>query len=101
MRKSRAVQKVVEAIIEKSLLACGLLSIAVTLTIAGVIFYTGLEEPIVFWVPAIAISGLSIYNGDKFPAWKGQVFVGAMQHGARSHELLLDVLISEEYFAGQ
>jgi glucose/arabinose dehydrogenase len=41
----------------------------------------GLEEPVVFWVPAIAISGLSIYNGDKFPNWKGQIFVGAMRAG--------------------
>ncbi len=32
----------------------------------------GLEEPVVFWVPAIAISGLSIYNGDAFTPWKGQ-----------------------------
>jgi glucose/arabinose dehydrogenase len=30
----------------------------------------GLEEPVVFWVPAIAISGLSFYDGDKFPAGK-------------------------------
>ena len=36
----------------------------------------GLEEPVVFWVPAIAISGLSIYDGDKFPQWKGHAFVG-------------------------
>jgi glucose/arabinose dehydrogenase len=41
----------------------------------------GIEDPIVFWVPAIAISGLSIYDGDKFPAWKGQAFVGAMRAG--------------------
>jgi glucose/arabinose dehydrogenase len=41
----------------------------------------GYEEPIVFWVPAIAISGLSIYDGDAFPQWKGQVFVGAMRAG--------------------
>jgi len=41
----------------------------------------GIEDPIVFWVPAIAISGLSIYNGDRFPAWKGQAFVGAMRAG--------------------
>ena len=40
-----------------------------------------IEDPAVFWVPAIAISGLSIYDGDKFPAWKGQVFVGAMRNG--------------------
>jgi glucose/arabinose dehydrogenase len=41
----------------------------------------GYEDPIVFWVPAIANSGLSIYNGDKFPQWKGNVFVGAMRNG--------------------
>ena len=39
-----------------------------------------IEDPIVFWVPAIAISGLSFYDGDKLP-WKGQAFVGAMRNG--------------------
>ena len=39
------------------------------------------EDPVVFWVPAIAISGLSFYDGDAFPAWKGQAFVGAMRNG--------------------
>ena len=46
---------------------------------------TGLEEPLVFWVPAIAISGLSIYNGDAFPAWKGHAFVGAMRNNTGQH----------------
>ena len=45
----------------------------------------GLEEPVVFWVPAIAISGLSIYNGDAFPAWKGNMFVGAMRNNTGQH----------------
>ena len=45
----------------------------------------GLEEPIVFWVPAIAISGLSFYDGDKFPAWKGNAFVGAMRANTGQH----------------
>ena len=40
----------------------------------------GYEDPVVFWVPAIANSGLSWYNGDKFPAWKDQAFVGAMRN---------------------
>ncbi len=30
------------------------------------------------WVPAIAVAGLTVYTGDRFPAWKGNVFVGAM-----------------------
>jgi glucose/arabinose dehydrogenase len=39
-----------------------------------------MEDPVVFWVPAIAISGLSFYDGDKLP-FKGQAFVGAMRAG--------------------
>jgi len=45
----------------------------------------GYEEPVVYWVPAIAISGLSFYNGDKFPQWKGNVFVGAMRGNTGQH----------------
>ena len=38
----------------------------------------GLEQPWLFWAPAIGISGLTIYTGDRFPEWKGSVFVGAL-----------------------
>jgi glucose/arabinose dehydrogenase len=41
----------------------------------------GYEDPVVFWVPAIANSGLSWYTGDKFPAWRDQAFVGGMRNG--------------------
>jgi glucose/arabinose dehydrogenase len=41
----------------------------------------GMEQPLVFWVPAIAISGLTFYTGDKFPNWKNNVFVGGMREG--------------------
>ncbi len=41
----------------------------------------GMEQPLVFWVPAIAISGLTFYTGDKFPNWKNNVFVGGMRQG--------------------
>lgn len=41
----------------------------------------GMEPPKIFWVPQIAVSGLAIYSGDRFPAWKGNVFVGAMMTG--------------------
>jgi len=45
----------------------------------------GLEDPVVFWVPAIAISGLSFYNGDAFPAWRGNAFVGGMRNNTGQH----------------
>ncbi len=38
----------------------------------------GLEQPVYFWTPSIAPSGLLFYTGNLFPAWKGSVFVGAM-----------------------
>jgi aldose sugar dehydrogenase len=41
----------------------------------------GMELPIVFWVPSIATSGMTFYTGDTFPAWKNNVFVGAMRQG--------------------
>lgn len=41
----------------------------------------GMEPPIVYWVPAIAVSGLTFYTGDKFPTWKNNLFVGGMRQG--------------------
>jgi glucose/arabinose dehydrogenase len=41
----------------------------------------GMEDPLVFWVPAIATSGLTFYTGDRFPQWKGNVFAGGMRQG--------------------
>jgi glucose/arabinose dehydrogenase len=45
----------------------------------------GVEEPIYYWVPSIAPSGMMFYTGDLFPQWKGDLFVGAMagQHLVR------------------
>jgi len=39
------------------------------------------EPPFAFWVPSIAISGVMFYTGDRFPTWKGNVFVGGMFQG--------------------
>ena len=41
----------------------------------------GMEGPVVYWMPAIAASGLMIYTGDKFPQWRNNAFVGAMRYG--------------------
>ncbi|MDH3241664.1 MAG: PQQ-dependent sugar dehydrogenase [Alphaproteobacteria bacterium] len=38
----------------------------------------GMEQPIKYWVPSIAPSGMAFYTGDKFPGWKGNLFVGAL-----------------------
>jgi glucose/arabinose dehydrogenase len=41
----------------------------------------GFEQPVVFWVPSIAISGMAFYTGSKLPKWKGDVFVGGLRTG--------------------
>ena len=38
----------------------------------------GMEQPIKYWVPSIAPSGMAFYSADAVPAWKGSLFVGAL-----------------------
>jgi aldose sugar dehydrogenase len=38
----------------------------------------GMEQPVMIWVPSIGISGMAFYTGERFPAWKGNVFVGGL-----------------------
>lgn len=47
----------------------------------------GLEQPVIYWTPSIAPSGFAMYRGDKFPAWRGDLFVGslAFRHLRRVH----------------
>ncbi len=47
------------------------------------ILYTkeGTVPPVIFWAPSIAPSGMMFYTGDRFPAWKGNLFVGAQLGG--------------------
>ena len=41
----------------------------------------GYESPLVVWLPAIAAAGMDVYTGDRFPTWKGNLFVGSLQMG--------------------
>ncbi|OOG69609.1 PQQ-dependent sugar dehydrogenase [Algoriphagus sp. A40] len=45
----------------------------------------GMEQPIHYWVPSIATSGVTVVTSDKYPNWKGNILVGALakQHIAR------------------
>lgn len=57
----------------------------------------GFEEPIYYWTPSIAPSGMMFYKGIMFPEWKGNLFIGAL---AGKHLVRLVVneknVISEE-----
>jgi glucose/arabinose dehydrogenase len=41
----------------------------------------GYIDPIVYWMPSIAVSGLAFYTGNRLPKWKGDVFVGGLRTG--------------------
>jgi glucose/arabinose dehydrogenase len=51
------------------------------ITESGEASLPGFQPPFLYWVPSIAVSGLSFYTGDVFPAWQGNAFVGSMMAG--------------------
>jgi glucose/arabinose dehydrogenase len=57
----------------------------------------GMENPSHVWVPSIGTSGLMVYTGDRFPAWRGNLFAGGLS-GEMVARLTLDgeVVVSEE-----
>jgi glucose/arabinose dehydrogenase len=39
----------------------------------------GMDQPVYYWDPSIAPSGMAFYTGDLFPQWKGDLFIGALK----------------------
>jgi aldose sugar dehydrogenase len=57
----------------------------------------GMTDSVVHWVPSIAPSGMTFYNGDKFPQWQGDIFVGALAGQHLRHLTVKDQkIIAEE-----
>ena len=54
-------------------------------------YQEGMEQPTAFWVPSIGISGLMFYQGDQFPNWKGNAFVGGM---SGAHQQLVRISLN-------
>ena len=54
----------------------------------GITAKEGMEQPIYYWDPVIAPSGMFFYTGSLFPAWKGSLFVGGL---ASTNLVRLDV----------
>ncbi len=62
----------------------------------------GLEQPMHYWDPSIAPSGMAFLTSDIYPAWKGSLFVGALA-GEHLHRLTMDgtaITSSEKLFEG-
>jgi glucose/arabinose dehydrogenase len=61
----------------------------------------GMEQPVYYWDPVIAPSGMAFYTGDAFPGWKGSVLIGSMQPGRLVRLTLKDgKVVSEERYLG-
>ena len=45
----------------------------------GITHKEGMEEPVYYWDPVIAPSGLAFYTGNLFPQWKNSLFVGGLR----------------------
>jgi len=45
----------------------------------GITARAGMEQPVYYWDPVIAPSGMAFYDANLFPAWKGSLFVGGMK----------------------
>ena len=57
----------------------------------------GMEEPVAFWLPSIAVCGLDFYTGDKFPKWKNDLLVGALaQQEIRRLRIVDKKVVSQE-----
>ena len=56
----------------------------------------GIEDPLHFWVPSIAPSGLTIYRGEAFPQWDGRLLMGALVNKEVRKLTLQDGKIIEE-----
>jgi glucose/arabinose dehydrogenase len=57
----------------------------------------GMEQPIWYWVPSIAPSGMAFYQGDAFPRWRDSLFVGALKDRMLVRlELEGDTIVDEE-----
>jgi glucose/arabinose dehydrogenase len=56
----------------------------------------GMRQPLLYWIPSIAPSGMTFHSGRKFPKWKGNLFVGAL-----AKQLLMRVTLDGERVVAQ
>jgi len=64
---------------------------------AGMTQMNGMEQPVYFWDPVIAPSGMVVYSGDLFSSWRGDVLIGGLVAQAVVHlKLEGDRVVSEE-----
>jgi glucose/arabinose dehydrogenase len=56
----------------------------------------GMEQPVYYWDPVIAPSGLLFYTGDAIPDWKGSLLIGSLRPGLLVRLRLADGRVAQE-----
>jgi glucose/arabinose dehydrogenase len=59
-----------------------------------------MEQPLIFWTPAVAPSGMAFYTGDRFPQWKGSLLIGVLKYRRLERHIFNDRgwIIRREYY---
>lgn len=61
----------------------------------------GMEQPVYYWDPVIAPSGMAFYDGEMFPEMQGDILIGGMQAGALVRLVLEDGMVTGEQHLAQ
>jgi glucose/arabinose dehydrogenase len=56
----------------------------------------GMEQPVYYWDPVIAPSGMAFYTGDAFPDWQGSLLIGSLRPGLLVRLSLADGRVTRE-----
>jgi glucose/arabinose dehydrogenase len=57
---------------------------------------TGMEQPVYYWDPVIAPSGMAFYTGTTYPGWQGSLFIGSLKPGLLVRLTLKDGQVERE-----
>jgi glucose/arabinose dehydrogenase len=62
----------------------------------------GMEQPVYYWDPVIAPSGMTFYTGQAFPGWQGSLLIGSLRPGLLVRLILEDGHVArEERYLGE
>jgi aldose sugar dehydrogenase len=65
---------------------------------AGISTHASFEEPLLYWMPSISVTGLSFYQGNALPKWKGDLFVAGVRYGEIPGTGRVDRIVLNENF---
>jgi glucose/arabinose dehydrogenase len=57
---------------------------------------TGMEQPVYYWDPVIAPSGMAFYTGTTYPGWQGSLFIGSLKPGLLVRLIMKDGRVERE-----